>query len=136
MKLQLCRNYFPKGTNGILYDEQGEVVCYTIELPWRNNEFKKSCIPEGIYPLYKRDPTVRFKYPHILVGNTKPRTAILFHRANNALEELEGCIAPVTKLTGEGLGNSSTPMVDKLVKLVYEAIDKGEKVYLEIKENK
>lgn len=135
MILKLCRTYYPNGTNGILYDEQGEVLCYTIELPWKDNKFRESCIPEGIYPLYKRGATAKFKYPHILVGKTEPRTAILFHRANNALKELQGCIAPVTKLTGEGTGDSSKPMLDKLVNLVYKAIDRGEEVLLEIKKS-
>ena len=45
MKLRLCRNYFPNGTNGLLYDEMGELLCFTIELPWKNNERRESCIP-------------------------------------------------------------------------------------------
>lgn len=53
MELQLTRKYFPKGTNGELLLEGGR-VCSTIGRPWKNNEPKWSCIPEGRYQLKAR----------------------------------------------------------------------------------
>jgi hypothetical protein len=55
---------------------------------------------------------------------------ILFHPANNALRELKGCIAPVTKLSGPGLGLMSRKAFAKLKDLVYKALDNEESVAL------
>lgn len=134
MNLKLCRNYYPNGTNGLLYDETGELLCFTIELPWKNNERRESCIPEGTYKLVKRY-SEKFKH-HILLEGTSPRELILIHPANNAKKELAGCIAPVTELTGEGTGNSSRVKFNLIKELVYTAIDSGEECFIEIKENK
>jgi hypothetical protein len=48
MIIFLTRTYFPEGCNGKLECE-GKLICHTIELPWKNNETKVSCIPEGKY---------------------------------------------------------------------------------------
>jgi len=53
MKLELLRTYYPKGTNGILMQDD-LALCQTIELPWKNNLPTISCIPEGEYFLKKR----------------------------------------------------------------------------------
>jgi hypothetical protein len=52
MKLELIRTYYPAGTNGDLL-LNGDKVCSTIELPWKKNAPKVSCIPEGEYELKK-----------------------------------------------------------------------------------
>lgn len=134
MILKLCRNYFGNGTNGLLYDEEGELVCKTIELPWKDNERRVSCIPEGTYGLVKRY-SAKFKH-HILLLDTTPRELILIHPANDALKELAGCIAPVTDWTGEGNGSSSRVQFNKVKDMVYAALDRGEECFIEIKENK
>ena len=56
------------------------------------------------------------------------RKFILFHPANNAQKELQGCIAPVTKLSGPGLGLMSRKAFDKLKDIVYKALDNKESV--------
>jgi hypothetical protein len=71
-------------------------------LPWKNNETRVSCIPEGKYFIKKRY-SQKFQW-HLEIENVQNRSLILFHPANNALQELNGCIAPVTKLSGPGLG--------------------------------
>ena len=53
MVIVLTRTYFPKGTNSKLECE-GKLISYAIELPWKNNETKVSCIPEGKYFIQKR----------------------------------------------------------------------------------
>lgn len=130
MVLALKRTYFPNGTNGQI-ECNGKIICNTIELPWKNNESKVSCIPEGKYLLEKRY-SKKFKW-HIEITQVSNRDAILFHPANNALGELNGCIAPVTKISGAGLGLMSRKAFTKLRTLVYQELDKGKRVLIIIK---
>ena len=130
MVLTLLRTYFPDGTNGIL-ECDGKLICLTIELPWKNNETKVSCIPEGKYFIKKRY-SKKFQW-HLEIMDVKNRSLILFHPANNALQELNGCIAPVTKLSGPGLGLMSRKAFAKLKNFVYPILDKNESVVLIIK---
>ncbi|EKT3958033.1 DUF5675 family protein [Flavobacterium psychrophilum] len=130
MVLTLSRTYFPDGTNGILECE-GKLICNTIELPWKKNETKVSCIPEGKYFIRKRYSN-KFKW-HLEVVDVKNRSLILFHPANNALQELNGCIAPVAKLSGPGLGLMSRKAFSKLKNLVNPILDRNESVVLIIK---
>ena len=130
MVLILSRTYFPDGTNGKL-ECKGKSICNTIELPWRENEKRVSCIPEGKYFIEKRY-SKKFKW-HLEVMEVKYRSLILFHPANNAQQELNGCIAPVTKLSGPGLGLQSRQAFAKLKNLVYRALDSTETVLLIIK---
>ena len=127
MVLFLTRNYFPNGTNGQLKCE-GQFICHTIELPWKNNETRVSCIPEGEYYIRKRY-SPKFKW-HLEVMDVQNRSLILFHPANNALQELLGCIAPVTKLSGPGLGLMSRKAFAKLKDFVFKALDQNESVLL------
>lgn len=127
MELILNRSYFPDGTNGKL-ECSGNLVCHTIELPWKMNERKVSCIPEGRYSLRKRY-SAKYKW-HIEVVGVPNRSFILLHPANDAQKELEGCIAPVTKLSGPGLGLMSRNAFEKLKSIVYKALDNSESVEL------
>ncbi|MDR2274919.1 MAG: DUF5675 family protein [Sphingobacterium sp.] len=128
--LLLQRTYGAKGTNGTI-TYKGEEICHTIELPDRNNIPRISCIPIGQYRLQKR------RYPkhgeQIGIPMVLGREAILIHAANNALRELQGCIAPVTTLTGEGTGDHSGKALAKLKALVYSLWDMGDEVYLNIR---
>ena len=130
MVLILSRTYFPDGTNGKLECE-GKFICNTIELPWKKNETKVSCIPEGKYFIEKRY-SKKFKW-HLEVMEVKNRSLILFHPANYALKELNGCIAPVTKLSGPGLGLQSRQAFAKLKDLVYQVIQSHKSVILIVK---
>jgi Family of unknown function (DUF5675) len=130
MVLILSRTYFPDGTNGKLECE-GKLICLTIELPWKSNETKVSCIPEGKYFIKKRY-SKKFQW-HLEVLDVKNRSLILFHSANNALQELNGCIAPITKFSGPGLGLMSRKAFSKLKNLVNSILDKNESVELIIK---
>jgi Family of unknown function (DUF5675) len=127
MVLQLSRTYFPEGTNGKL-ECNGKLICLTIELPWKNKLTKVSCIPEGKYFIKKRY-SKKFQW-HLEVLDVQDRSLILFHPANNALQELNGCIAPVTKLSGPGLGLLSRKAFSKLKSLVYPFLNKNESVVL------
>ena len=127
MVLFLTRTYFPEGTNGKLECE-GKLIAYTIELPWKQNEKRVSCIPEGKYFIRKRYST-KYRW-HLEVVDVPNRSLILFHPANYAQKELLGCIAPVTKLSGPGMGLLSRKAFAKLKDKVYKALDNGESVSL------
>ncbi|WP_281638293.1 DUF5675 family protein [Flavobacterium marginilacus] len=127
MVLLLTRTYFPGGTNGKLVCN-GKIICYTIELPWKDNASQVSCIPEGEYFVCKRYSR-KFRW-HLEIMDVNNRNLILFHPANNALKELKGCIAPVTQLSGSGIGLQSRPAFLKLKKLVYPKLDEKESVLL------
>lgn len=127
MVLILTRTYFPEGTNGKLECE-GNFLSFTIELPWRNNVKRVSCIPEGKYLIRKRY-SQKFKW-HLEIIGVRQRTIILFHPANNALKELNGCIAPVSKLSGPGMGLLSRNAFNRLKDFVYKALNQGEHVEL------
>jgi hypothetical protein len=129
MELKLVRCYHPRGTNGILYLGLTK-ICYTIELPWRNNERRISCIPEGRYALTKRY-TPRFGH-HLWVQQVPGRTSILVHAFNDALAESKGCIAPVSRCTGEGQGTFSRVTLESLTRLVYPELEKGKPVFITI----
>ena len=130
MVLILSRTYFLDGTNGKLECE-GKLICLTIELPWKNNETKVSCIPEGKYFIKKRY-SKKFQW-HLEFLDVKNRSLILFHPANNALQELNGCIAPVTKFSGPGLGLQSRNAFAKLKKFLFKVLDQDEEVSIIIK---
>ncbi|MCF8272588.1 DUF5675 family protein [Polaribacter gangjinensis] len=127
MVLLLTRTYFPDGTNGKL-EYEGKLICNTIELTWRMNRKRVSCIPEGKYFIRKRY-SKKFRW-HLEVVDVENRSLILFHPANNAMKELNGCIAPVTKLSGPGLGLLSRKAFEKLKTLVYTILDRQEVVEL------
>jgi hypothetical protein len=127
MVVVLSRTYFPNGTNGKL-ESDGKFICYTIELPWKENETKVSCIPEGEYVIRKRYSR-KYKW-HLEVMDVPSRKGILLHPANKAQSELKGCIAPVSKLSGAGLGLMSRKAFVRLKKLVDKALDNREKVTL------
>jgi len=130
VELHLHRTYFKKGTNGALfYNEQ--FLGFAIELPWLENRRIISCVPEGTYRLIPRF-SEKFKH-HLQLENVLGRSLILIHPANNALKELEGCIAPVTQLSGIGKGIYSRLLVQKIVSSCYQAFERKEKVFLTIK---
>ena len=107
---------------------EGKLIGYTIELPWERNEREISCIPEGKYFIRKRY-SAKYKW-HLELVDVPNRTYILIHPANNAQKELLGCIAPVTKLSGPGIGFMSRKAFTKLKDLVYKALDNKESVEL------
>jgi hypothetical protein len=132
MVLVLHRTYFPEGTQGTL-EWKGTIVCYTIELPWLDNQRRISCVPEGEYVLQKRF-SPKFNW-HLHLRNVPGRDLILIHPANDAATELLGCIAPVAKHTGIGKGSSSRKALKKLKTLVYAALERNEEVKISIQSN-
>ncbi|MEI2749797.1 MAG: DUF5675 family protein [Ferruginibacter sp.] len=130
MKLELIRTYYPDGVNGELMID-GVKVCNTIELPWKENQSRVSCIPEGKYELTKRY-SQRFKW-HLLMNNVVNRSYILIHAFNDAVKESKGCIAPVFVLTGNGKGIRSRAALQLLLSIVYPELEKGKQIFITIK---
>jgi hypothetical protein len=87
--------YTPNGTFGSLILPSGNTL-YTVERPWRNNEPRISCIPEGVYPCQPRK-YYRGGYEAIEVVDVPDRSYILIHKGNT-MDDLAGCIAPGVNL--------------------------------------
>lgn len=132
MEIELIRTYHEKGTNGELF-LNGKKIGYTIELPWKHNQRRISCIPEGTYRIRKRY-TTRFGW-HCLVQEVPDRDGILIHAFNNALKESKGCIGPVTSVEGPGIGSSSRQALKNFMTIVCQSFDQRQPVFLTIKKS-
>ncbi|MDP2687035.1 MAG: DUF5675 family protein [Aequorivita sp.] len=129
MDFFLHRTHYRAGTNGSLF-HKNQLLCFSIELPWRANKRNISCIPDGIYelePFY----SLQFKH-HLLVKGVPNQSGILMHPANDATSELCGCIAPVLQLTGIGKGLGSRKALDLLVLRIEAFREPGEAVFLNV----
>lgn len=129
MEMHLARQYHAAGVNGQL-SAMGYPLCFTIELPWLQNEPLRSCIPEGRYQLVKRY-SPKFHW-HLHLIDVPGREWILIHPANHALLELKGCIAPVTRLTAPGVGSQSRQALALLMRWADRALLQQEPLLLTI----
>ena len=130
MELELIRTYYPGGTPGQILS-QGSLLTYSIELPWKNNHTQVSCIPEGRYQIMQRFN--KHFGQHFQVMDVPGRKDICIHPANDAIRELKGCIAPVSKLIGEDRGCRSREALAKMVKYTLNAFHTGDPIFLIIK---
>jgi len=104
-------------TEGKLYvlDGGGKVIftCETLELPWKKNQRKISCIPPGTYQVR---PRVSPKYGlHLHILDVPDRDWILIHEANY-VHQLQGCIAvgqSKQDLNGDGLKDVTASKLTK-----------------------
>jgi hypothetical protein len=95
----LPRVYLPTETLGSIYSPNGEIVCKTMELPWKDNKQNKSCIPEGVYIVKKMPPGFGRKYGYFRFKSVPGRnmnkvlnmSTILMHRIS-LVSGLLGCI--------------------------------------------
>lgn len=104
-------------TPGELYF-QDKFVCYTIERLWKANATNVSCIPVGTFRLLMTQSR-RFGIVLPLI-EVPGRTGIRLHAANRA-RELQGCIAPVSKiqLSPTGVfGSNSRAALDEVLDLI------------------
>jgi hypothetical protein len=106
----------------------GDFIGYTLELPWKDNQPRISCIPTGTYEVvFRDDPGSAYKYKHLHVKNVPGRSWILFH-VGNFLKDTKGCILPGLSRSGQTVSSSRKAfnnLMDKLegatsIKLVIE----------------
>ena len=76
-----------KQTLGVL--KYKNFTCFTLELPWKNNQNDVSCIPKGIYKVSKRNSSKYGEHLHIL--DVPNRTFILVH-SGNYYKQIQGCV--------------------------------------------
>ncbi len=95
MKATINRTYSPHQTRGEFTlqraDARTVLSLKTLELPFRNNKRRVSCIPEGTYQVVPRRSK---KYGlHYHVTNVPGRDFILIH-TGNFTSQILGCILP------------------------------------------
>ena len=78
-----------KATLGKLFSDSKNIICHTLELPWKDNFRDVSCIPEGVYQCAKFSGGKFQDVWQIL--DVVGRTYILFHNGN-FLSDIRGCI--------------------------------------------
>lgn len=100
-------------TLGEIYVD-GQLICRCLELPWRNNEPRSSCIPPGRYPVvFRLTTSSKYKYRHLHVQDVPGRQWILFHKGNFPKDTL-GCILPGMSHAGNSVKDSGIAF-DKLM---------------------
>ncbi len=90
--LLLIRDTFTdKSTLGKLYFD-GEFYGHTLELSWKDNKKRVSCIPKGVYEVKKRHTEEsKYKYEHLHILDVEDRELILMHIGNYP-KNSKGCI--------------------------------------------
>lgn len=71
----------------------GEFYGHTLELSWKDNEKRVSCVPKGVYEARKRggDESSKYKYQHIEILDVPNRSKILIHIGNYP-KSTKGCV--------------------------------------------
>jgi hypothetical protein len=130
MNIQLKRRYLGEGYTIGTLSIDGQYFCDTLEDAVRQVKvYGKTAIPYGRYNI------ILNVSPHF--GRILPRLidvpqfeGVLIHRGNTA-EDTAGCIlVGENKVKGKVI--NSTPYEIGLVKMMHEAIDRGEKITIEI----
>ena len=130
MDLVLNREYWPGGTNSALLLD-GKTLCKCIEPPAAHFKPSTACIPEGNYELAIIPDTSMqrislFRCPNGLRANRPTEVDI-------CIRQLHHNIVLVSEITGEGRGVPSQKAWERLLQLVGQAHQKGEKATLEIR---
>jgi len=84
----------------------GKHFCHTLELPWKNNQRNKSCIPVGKYKCI-RHTSPRFG-DCFWLQDVPGRSEILIHRGNY-YTDIRGCILPGERI--QDINNDGHPDV-------------------------
>ncbi len=82
--------YKPDVTLGVMTDTAtGHFICCTLEEPWKDNQQKISCIPEGVYQC---EPYSSMKFENVWeITNIPNRSKVLIH-SGNTTDDIEGCV--------------------------------------------
>lgn len=90
LRVVIERVYLETETLGSWYIND-EMICKTMELPWKNNQRGVSCIPEAFYDVIREAESPHHKYPHFRILNVPDRDGILVHKITY-VSGLKGCI--------------------------------------------
>lgn len=112
MKIRIERVYYPQLTTGLSFvlDDFGrkQFTFRTLELPWKDNKPRVSCIPEGTYKAIKHiSPKFNKSF---WLQNVPGRSEILVHPGNYTSQIL-GCILP-----GETIQDINGDTIDDVTK--------------------
>lgn len=79
-----------EGTRGVLI--VAGFFCFTLELPWRDNQHNISCIPVGSYTVIpaKSRRLIAGTRDHLLITDVPDRDGVFMH-AGNILHDTLGC---------------------------------------------
>jgi len=132
-----------RGVAGMLLSPEGEFMCYTLELEWKDNQKRKSCIPKGKYEIkyrnwggYFQRYLRRFMSWHkgmLEVTDVSGRSGILIHIGNTVRDTL-GCVLVGSEVDSmKSIIRSSTKAYRSIYPMFAEYLDNGYKVFLEIK---
>ena len=112
----------------------GEEFCHTLEPRWRSPEAKKvkgrTAIPAGRYPVVIT-LSPKFKQWLPLLLNVPNFTGIRIH-AGNTSKDTKGCIL-VGENTSKGVLSDSRLWVERLKRRIVDAKERGEGVFILIK---
>lgn len=124
------------GTFGVLACPALGFSCFTLELPWRDNQRSISCIPAGEY-IVKTRQSPRFGLV-FHVQNVEGRTYILFHSGNYAGDvhkgwktHSEGCL--LFGKTRGWIGNQRAVLNSRLAQREFQRVMNNEPFKLIIK---
>ena len=116
VNLLLIRDTFSENsTIGELF-LNGERMCDTLELPYKDNQRSISCIPSGEYKVrmrYPRESATR-EYLHLLIKDVPNRDYILIHRGNKPSHS-KGCVL-LGMTSQQNIVHNSTLAMDLLMK--------------------
>lgn len=105
-------------TRGVLkYGRQ--VLCHTLELPWRSNDKNVSCIPVGTYSVIKA-ASPRFGECFYL-RDVPARSGILIH-VGNSVADTRGCLLVGLDANDKNVLHSRLAM-DRLLSVLPEIFD-------------
>ncbi len=96
----------PAGTRGCM-TLNGDLLCYTLERPWLENQNNISDIPPGFYTVIKHNSD---KFKDVWeVTNVPGREAILIH-AGNTVTDTHGCILVGLGIMDGGISKSQAAL--------------------------
>lgn len=94
MNITLKRSYDQECVDGVIYDDKGKQICFSLELPDKGNQPEISCIPEGVFK-FRKIFSSHLGWVYRLDG-VEGRSLIDIH-SGNYTPDLRGCICVGTK---------------------------------------
>lgn len=96
VELIRLESHIDRGTVGVIMVD-GRVICYTLELPWKDNTRNLSCIPDGEYNI-SLEYSNKYGLDLWELKDVPGRSEIKIH-PGNYLRDILGCV-----LVGSGIG--------------------------------